>query len=218
MFKKVVKNLLKVLVVILFLTLIASTIVLGIALYAKTNDYNDLQNEFNDFKNGKNQGEEATSEQVNELKNKISDLEAMNEELNIDNDSLKKQLEKYGKSGIIKGSVVPIVISGGSFNKYQFVCAENTSNKSSRFCASVSAITRDFSLVVPVGIYSVFAINIDDETGTLIQEPKAYYTEYVKCTQEKDVSECQNSLSANLVNIEVKADAVVNNIDPTDWK
>lgn len=218
MFKKVLKNLFKALVVILFLSLIASTIVLGVALYSKTNDYNDIQDELNNIKKGENAGDEQTSAQVEELKNKVSDLEAVNEELTSESQALQKQLDKYGKSGIIKGSIVPIVISGGTFNKYQFVCAENVLNKSARFCISVSAVSRNFSLVVPAGTYNVYSLNIDDKTGALVQEPKAYYTEYVKCTQEKDVSECQDTLSASLVNIEIKADAVVSNVDPIDWK
>ena len=208
----------KALFIILYPVLIVVLIVLLVTLIQQVNinkeayaEYEKLYVEFDlqvgkksDAKEGIVQiGEftQALKEAFEQSKGKITELEEQIE---------TEQKDGYGE---IKGSILPFVTSGAGFNQYQRVCAESMTNKNVQYCVSVSAIQKDYVLVVPEGEYNVFATIQSD----VVDSGRAYYTKFVECTKGAEGEKCAESLSGEKMLIKVESGGIVENIDPADW-
>lgn len=116
--------------------------------------------------------------------------------------------------GTITGSILPFVTTTTGLNQYQRVCAQTIDNENVQFCVSVSAIEKDYELLVPNGEYYVFAkIQGDAEAEAY----KAYYTEFVECNQKAE-DRCSSSLSEKKIPVLVDPAQTVDNVDPADWQ
>lgn len=150
------------------------------------------------------------------LNDEVNALTAEKEELQSKIDTL--QIEGMGT---ISGEIFPLITSTeGGFNQYQRVCARQATNKNVMYCATVSATQGDFSLILSPGTYEVFAeLFIHATADESAFEAKAFYSEYVKCTQEKENdAECNAEKGTTPIEIEVKAGETLENVDPIHWQ
>lgn len=155
-------------------------------------------------------------EGFSDLGNRIDYLLNVIKEKDKDIASLTKEIESDKKQGYgeLQGKVTQLVFADKeSVNQYQRVCAESKSNANRQFCVAVSSIQGRYSLVLPEGEYYISAQIQGSEAGG-----KAYFTEFVKCSQTDADAECAAKLSEEKVAVKVESGKVSSNIDPVDWK
>lgn len=208
----------KALLIIMYPILIVVMIVLLVVLIQQTQENRDAYAEYEKLHEElsipveKKDNAKEGIKQVKEFALAIRD-EYLNAQDKIE--TLEEQVETEQKDGYgeIRGSILPFVTEKQGLNQYQRVCAESVANRKVQYCVTVSSIQKDYVLVVPEGEYHVFATFADNpEVG------KAYYTEFVECSQGAEGSNCAESLSNEKVNVSVASGGVILNIDPADWK
>jgi gas vesicle protein len=215
---KFLKTLMKVFGLVFVLILIAGVIGLSAGYIIRTREVKRLKNLYKSAESNLNQDLEENQTTIENLEKSFQDMKSENEDLkkkvsDYEEELKKQEVEGFGK---ITGEILPFIVGDENFNQYQIVCAENVNNNKVRFCLTVQASKKQFSLNVPKGSYYVFA-NIDT-TNDSLKGYKAYYTEYIKCTEEKDPSECNASDLTKPVEIKIEASKTVSDVDPIDWK
>jgi predicted Holliday junction resolvase-like endonuclease len=215
---KFLKTLFKVFGLVFVLILIAAVVGLSVGYIVRTREVSRLKNLYKT-------AESNLNEDLEENQTTIESLEKSFQNMKNENESLKKQVSEYEEElkkqeiegfGKINGEILPFIVGDENFNQYQVVCAESVNNNKVRFCLTVQASKKQFSLNVPKGSYYVFATI--DTTNETLKGYKAYYTEYIKCTEEKDPSECNVADLTAPVEIKIEASRTVGNVDPIDWK
>jgi hypothetical protein len=217
--KKLGKSFGKALLIIMYPIFLVIIIVLCVLLFQQTKMNKDALKEYKSVYNSS----EMTTSQKSKVKDGIRDfglyikeLKSEIESQNGEIDNLRKQMEDETRDGYgeIKGSILPVVVKDGGLNLYQRVCAEHKDNANQQYCVTVSSIKKDYSLILPTGEYYVFAEILGSEE--LLNE-KAYFTEFVQCNQSGNV-QCSDSLSDKKVLVNVTSAAVIEKIDPVNWK
>lgn len=220
--KKALGTLFKIFFYLSYPILIIALIVSVTLLVLKVRELDQVNNTFVEATselNAENEDKQITIEDLKSeftnLTNQVATLRAENTELKSSLESM--QLEGYGT---VNGKIFPVVTpNGSSFSQYQKVCAELVSNPNIQTCRTVSALQQNFSLSLPVGNYKVFAeIFPAPADDSPLAGKKTYYTEYIKCAQEKSAEECNQNKLTKAVVVEVKSGATLNNIDPIDWR
>lgn len=124
------------------------------------------------------------------------------------------EIEEIVPEVVSKGTISGQVGYPSEFMPSQKVCAVNLSTQNTICTKEIKGTLdpeysgRGFALQLPVGSYHVYSTIT--ETGEYLQMD-AYYTEFVECGMEISCT------SHEKVIVEVKADVVLNNIDPVDW-
>jgi hypothetical protein len=219
LFKKFAKLFGKVLLIVMYPIFIVIIIVLSVLLFQQTKNNKDALKEYRSiYKSADIPASEKSKvkDGIKDIGVFISELKSEIQSQNTEIDNLKKQTEADKKEGYgeIRGSILSFVASDGGLNLYQRVCAELKENANLQYCLTVSSIKKDFSLLVPAGEYYVYAEVIG---STEFANTKAYYTEFVKCTQDGGV-QCSESLSDKKVLISVTSGSVKDDVDPQNWK
>lgn len=208
----------KALFIILYPILVVVLIVLLVALIQQVNinkeayaEYEELYTEF-ELQAGKKADAQQGIAQIGEYTKALKDAFDQSKDRIAE---LEDQVETEQKDGYgeVKGSILPFVTAGAGFNQYQRVCAESVANTNIQYCVSVSAIQKDYILVVPEGEYNIFATIQSD----IVDSGRAYYTKFVECTKGAEGEKCSESLSQEKIKITVESGGVVENIDPADW-
>lgn len=180
---------------------------------------NDTFIQARDELNADNQDKQVT---IEDLRQEFNNLNARIETLQQENAKLQADLSNFKEKGLatITGKIFAVVTSSKQgFSQYQMVCAELISNNKTQYCVTVSALDQTFALNLPAGEYKVYAqLFPQPEATSDLYGVKAYYTDYVKCVQEKDSNQCNApKLSAPVV-VSAKSGAVVSKVDVIDWR
>lgn len=124
------------------------------------------------------------------------------------------EIEEIVPEVVLKGTISGQVGYPSEFMPSQKVCAVNLSSQNTVCTKEIKGTLdpeysgRGYALELPVGNYHVYSRIT--EAGEYLQID-AYYTKFVECGMEVSCS------SHEKVIVEVKADVVLNNIDPVDW-
>lgn len=217
--KRFLRNVLKFCLVVLILASFGINIGLTIAFLVKNKEVNELNNLYLLAQSNLNQ---SASEKDLTIENLQSSFRELNDEiqgLRNENNTLKEQLDSTVQEGFgqIKGEILPFIVGDSSFSQYQLVCAQNVSNRNLQYCITVSALEKDYTLVVPAGKYEVTARIASNDSNIVIAKYKGTYTEYIKCAKEKASSQCNKSQLTKPVQIEIKSNQTLEHIDPIDW-
>jgi hypothetical protein len=217
--KKVVSFIGKILLVIFILISLGINVGLAVAYIRKSNDLNAVNQTYRDAQANLNSENQESQITIDNLEKSFSDLNDEVERLRRENEMLENDAEEQTKKGFgeIRGEVLPFIVGDSSFSQYQLVCAENITNKNLQYCVTVSALDRNYAIVLPEGKYEVNSRIVTQDPKLVLANYKAYYTEYIKCVREKGQSECDRSQLSKAIQIEVKANQIVNNINPIDW-
>lgn len=150
----------------------------------------------------------------------IANIDGQLADLQASNDQLQQYIDSLQQTGIgtISGKIFPFVTADSKdFTQYQRVCAVSEANVNEQFCRTVAAIDQTYTMTLPEGSYQVYAEVFPVPTNAFAGY-KAYYTEYVKCTQTKKPAECDIKTLTKPVSISVKAGNDTPNVDPVDWQ
>lgn len=220
MIKNFFKRLLKVGFYLTYIILIVAVIVLGILSFTKTRELDSVNRLYTDAQGNLNKSDDEKTLTIENLQTSYQELNDEVNRLKSENSELKSVVEKKKAEGYgeINGKVFPFIVGDSSFSQYQYVCAENSQNKSLQHCVTVSAIDQNFKIILPAGKYTVSARILAKDSTNPIATHKAIYSEYVKCVDEKSAAECNTAeLSTKPVVIEVKDGSILNEINPVDW-
>jgi hypothetical protein len=217
--KRLFRSFLKFVIILLYPVVVVLLIAVSVVLFLRMRDIDSAMNTYDDIYEdfdikGSRQGSISNAmddmyEIVDDLYGEIESREETIADLNTNIENEKKN--GYGE---IQGSILAFVTEGRSLGSYQRVCAETVENPDKQYCVSVSAIQKQYSLVVPEGQYYVSAqLQSADQSAS-----KAYYTEFVQCIGDETQSNCNANLSNNNVLVEVTSSETVQNVDPIDWQ
>jgi hypothetical protein len=222
MSKKILKFTGKVLFYISYPLLIIGVIVLGVIYIQNRKENNDAIKEYRSTYEEYSDAEATRKTVRNAVRDLATLIESKQNEINEKEEEIgelqtkieKGQQEGYGE---ITGAILPFVTSQTKLNQYQMVCAETTVNTNKVYCLSVSAVQKQYSLVVPAGEYYVFAkIQGEPSTDPLFSY-RAYYTKYVECGSTGEAN-CADSLSQEKIVVKVEPNSKLENVDPVDWQ
>lgn len=217
--KKIIRNGLKWFLVVLYPFVIVGLVVFGFLYLTKSNEINEAQTEYKKIQRTYEietstdtsliKSFRTLAQEIDKRDQKVGELESQIEDL-------KTKIESGEKTGLglIQGAILPFVTSQNGLRQYQMVCAELVDNSNKQYCVSVSAIQKKYSLNLPEGNYYVFATVLNNPEYT----EKAYYTEFVVCSNSEENKTCSEKLRANKVVVKVQADKTVENVDPVDWE
>ncbi len=218
--KPLLLKLRKLFFILTYILFILATIVFAVLFFIRQKQYNDLNNLYSQTQDNLNKNSTENQVTINNLQQSFNDLNTEVSRLKSENKTLTDQVSKQAKEGYgeISGKISGTVIGDSNVSQYQQVCAENTSNKSLQYCINVSAISQNYTLIVPAGTYQITARVLDKDNKVTLANYKGFYTEYIKCGNDKPLSECDPKLSNTIVNIEIKAGQKASNINPIEWK
>ncbi|MCS7317175.1 MAG: hypothetical protein NZZ41_02480 [Candidatus Dojkabacteria bacterium] len=204
----------------LFFLLFSSTVVFGVLFVLRSNELDRLNIVYKEAQQSLNADKQASETTIADLKQSFVELNKQVQVLRNENDRLVQELKEIKKfeKGRITGSIIAFIPTTGEnkYGQFQLVCAENVTNTNVRYCVSLSAIEQHFTLDVPFGKYYVTS-TLMYQNGTF-SDKKAFYTEYVKCVQEKKTNVCDQSLSEKLVEITLDSNTKSANASPIDIK
>ena len=217
MFKKFFIKFLKVMFILFFFVFLVGVIGFGVAYFFSRRDLNNINDLYSEVQNNLNRNKQESQLNIDNLQSSFDDLNKEITSLKKENQDLKDSLVDVQKNGYgeILGKILPFVTSDSSFSQYQLVCAENTNNKNLQYCVTAAAISQDYNLILPAGTYHVSARIVSPDNK--ITNQITYYSEYIKCIQEKKAAECDTKLSANILNVLVESGKTTANIDPIGW-
>jgi hypothetical protein len=217
--KKIFRNGLKWLLVILYPFVVVALVIFGVLYLTKNGEIVEAQNEYKKVQRTYNI--EASADQpiaklirvvATEIDSKDQALSDAEKEI----EDLKSKIENGEKTGLglIQGAILPFVTNQNGLRQYQMVCAELVDNTNRQYCITVSAIQKKYSLNLPEGEYNVFATVLNSQEYS----DKAYYTEFVVCSTSEKNTSCAEALREKKISVKVGADKTVENVDPVDWK
>lgn len=217
--KKIFRNGLKWVLVILYPFVVVALVIFAVLYVTKNGEITDAQNEYKKVQRTYNieaSADQSLSKLIRAVASEIDSKEEalLNAEKEIED--LKAKIENGEKTGLglIQGAILPFVTNQNGLRQYQMVCAELIDNTNKQYCITVSAIQKKYSLNLPEGNYNVFATVLNSEEYT----DKAYYTEFVVCSNTEKNTACAESLREKKVTVKVETDKTVENVDPVDWK
>lgn len=214
------KNFLKkagrIVIVLFILVLIGISTALGIALFLKTRELNNIYSEYDQATQNLNQSDKQNQITIGNLQDSYKDLNQKITTLTQENNDLKKRLLQDG-FGAIKGTILPFLVGDSTIGQYQLVCARRVDNTNLVFCVSVSALETKFTLSLPEGSYYVTANILAADGKSTVPTYQATYTEYIQCVAQSGVSKCDKSKLTKTVQVEITAGKTVENVNPTDW-
>lgn len=216
--KKILKKGIKLFLIVLYPFVLFGLVFFGFLYLTKNNEINEAQAEYKKIQKTYEVEASTDTSLVKSLKSLTQEIEKRNkkiDELELQIEELKTKIESSEKTGLglIQGSILPFVTNQNGLRQYQMVCAELVDNSNKQYCVSVSAIQKKYSLNLPEGDYYVFATVLNNPEYT----EKAYYTEFVVCSNSEENKTCSEKLRDNKVVIKVQADKKVENVDPVDW-
>jgi hypothetical protein len=222
MSKKILRFIGKVLFYISYPLLIVGVVVLSVIYLQNRKENKDAIKEYESGYEQYSESEATRKTVKNAVRDLVSLIESKQNEINDKEEEIgelqskieKGQAEGYGE---ITGAILPFVTSQTKLNQYQMVCAESTTNQNKMYCVSVSAVQKQYSLIVPNGEYHVFARIQGEPSSDPLFMYKAYFTKYVECGANGE-GNCAESLSAEKVLVKVDSSAKLENVDPIDWQ
>lgn len=220
--KRAVKFILKLIFYVTYPILIIALIIVSTILVVKMRELDSLNHTFSQATSELN--EENTNKEITieDLKKEFNNLSSEVLKLRSENAELKQVAEKSQAEGFgaISGRVFPVINSDGSgFSQYQKVCAELISNKNITTCRTVTAVQQSYSMSLPAGSYNVYAeLYPKPDKSSPLANVKAYYSEYIKCTQAGEGTICDDKKLTAPVAVEVITAVTKTDVDPIDWR
>jgi hypothetical protein len=198
-------------------------VVLGTLLYVENRKYNELSATFDQARESLNKANTDKQITIEDLSAEFKSQTDTIANLRRENEDLKTQVSKLQQEGVatISGRILPFISSNNTnFAQFQRVCAESTANANVQYCRTVSAIQQTFDLYVEPGNYHVYAEIFPQpkDTNASLFGVKTYFTEYVKCVQDKNASECSQDKLTKPVIVAAPAGSINQNINPIDWR
>lgn len=216
--KKIFRNGLKWVLVILYPFVVVALVIFAVLYLTKNNEINEAQAEYKKIQRTYEIESSSDTSLIKSFRSLAQEIDKRDQDLgDLESqiEDLKTKIENGEKTGLglIQGAILPFVTSQNGLRQYQMVCAELVDNSNKQYCVSVSAIQKKYSLNLPEGDYYVFATVLNNPEYT----EKAYYTEFVVCSNSEENKTCSEKLRENKVVVKVQADKTVENVDPVDW-
>lgn len=221
--KGILKYLLKALLIVLYPVFVGATVALAITTYSRTNELTAARQSYEQVhakvgfegavETDLSKGIQLLGDRLKESTDKLADAEKKLADINTEG-GLKK--EGYGQ---ITGEILLFsTFSGEAVTQYQTVCAEQAGNEAQIYCASVSVINKNYTLVLPVGEYFVYAQIEGEGLDPRVATYKAYFTQFVACKLKDPAAVCAEELSTKKERVKVENGKTVENANPIDWR
>lgn len=195
--------------------LVIGIVALSVMFFIRNNEYQKLQNTYSQAQSQLNKDNEDKQLTIEDLQKDFTDLVEKVDNLESENSDLKAELAEQQAEGIgmISGRIFPFISeSNGSFNQYQRVCAELTTNTNLQYCTTASALTQDYKLYLPQGEYMIYAEIFPTSNGS-----RAYYTQGIACALNTYGEESCDQDDAKPLAVAVITGQTQRNINPVAW-
>ncbi len=169
--------------------------------------------------NEENENKEVT---IEDLQGEFTRLQNEVERLQQENTELQANVQKLQVEGLgtVTGQIFPLVSSSSQgISQYQRICARTISNPNKMYCTTASTLDQDYTLKLPADSYQVYSeLFPQPGANSDLFQAQAFYSELIKCAQEKEASACDEAKLKKPVEVVVKAGEVISNVNPIDWR